>query len=205
METNWNNAASTKNLLWYVEGELIAGDQNGPHPWLIAPPGVIDLQAVGSPLTGRKGDATEFAFMARACRLDFRVAKPMGNADPYDVLIAIGPRAFWRIQVKLAPHKDKENVYQARAYTRRGPYTKADIDFLAAYVEDQNIWYIVPVEAFSGIKAVHLTPGGKGMYEKYREAWCLLTVPEKQRGRHDLPATCRCKDLPVRCSACPKK
>jgi hypothetical protein len=199
---------STKIILrWYVNGDLIEGNEDGPYPWLVSKPGTLDLQAVGDPNTGRKGDATEFGFMARAFRFDFRVAKPQGNVDPYDVLIAMAPRVFWRVQVKLAPHKTgpNENIYQARGYTRRGCYTKEDIDFLAAYVEDKNIWYIVPVEAFTGTKGVHFTPGGKGRYEKYREAWCLLTVPENQRGRQDIPKQCRCRQLPVRCAPCPER
>jgi len=195
------------NLRWYVDGDLIQGNEDGPYPWLLSKPGILDLQAVGDPATSRKGDATEFGFMSRACWLDLRVAKPCGNVDPYDVLVAMGPRFFWRVQVKLAPHKTgpNKNIYQARTYTRRGPYTKENVDFIAAYVEDQNIWYIVPVESFQGVKGIHFTPGGNGMYEKYREAWCLLTVPEKQRGRHDIPQLCRCKQLPVRCAACPER
>jgi hypothetical protein len=205
MENNWEQTG--RLLRWYVDGELIEGNEDGPHPWLVGKPGMIELQAVGSPATGRKGDATELEFMSRACRLDFRVAKPWGNVDPFDVLIAIGPRASWRVQVKLAPHKTgkNKNIYQARGYTRRGCYTKQDIDFLAAHIEDQNIWYIVPVEAFSGVKGIHFTPGGNGQYEKYREAWCLFNCTEKERGRNDIPALCRCKQLPVCCATCPQK
>ena len=133
-----SNESAPLQLDWYVNGDFIEGNHLGPFPWLIGQSDIIELQAVGHPLTARKGDATELNFMGRACRLDLRVAKPWGNADPYDVLIAFGPRGFWRVQVKLAPHKNDrdQNVYQAPTYTRRGPYTKHDIDFLAAYVED---------------------------------------------------------------------
>ncbi len=86
-------------------------------------------------------------------------------------------------------------------------YTKDDIDFIAAHLIQENIWYIVPVEAFGGRARLTLTPRarGKNKYEKYREAWCLLACEPKARGWKDIPALCRCKDLPVRCAVCPHR
>ena len=49
----------------------------------------------------RLGEASEAEFLARATRLLFRLAKPWGESDPYDALVAIG-RGLWRVQVKCA-------------------------------------------------------------------------------------------------------
>jgi hypothetical protein len=100
--------------------------------------------------------------------LDFRVAKPWGNVDPYDVLVGIG-RGFWRVQVKCA-HRAKDGLYYAPSDRRGQGYDKDQIDFLAAHLVDVDVWYILPVEAFVRRKGLHFGPGGRGKYEKYREA-----------------------------------
>jgi PD-(D/E)XK endonuclease len=170
-----------------------------------AVPEVITIYAVGCPSTSRKGDADEAAFVAKACELDFRVAKPWGNIDPYDLLVGMG-RGFWRVQVKRASHGGNGR-YLARNGGYRGCYTKDNIDFIAAHVVQENVWYIVPVEAFEGRASLHFNPRGrrKAKYEKYREAWCLLACEPKARGWKDIPVLCRCKDLPVRCAVCPNR
>jgi len=100
-------------------------------------PEVITIHAVGCPSTSRKGDADGAAFVAKACEFDFRVAKPWGNIDPYDLLVGMG-RGFWRVQVKRASQDGAE--YVARAGGGTGHYTKNDIDFIAAHLIRENIW-----------------------------------------------------------------
>jgi hypothetical protein len=193
------------HLRWYRPEGLVEGDGNGPYPWLIEEPNVletpIELQAVGSPISGRKGDASELEFMSRACRLDLRVAKPWGNVDPYDVLVAIG-REFWRVQVKCA-FRGKDGGYDTGG--RRGGYTKDQVDFVAAHLVAVNVWYIVPIEVCEGQAKLHFRPGGKAKYEKYREAWCLLACTPKVRGWKDIPVLCRCRELPAKCAVCPNR
>ena len=167
----------------------------------------ITIHAVGCPGTSRRGDASEAEFVARACRMDFRVCKPWGNIDPYDVVVGMG-QGFWRVQVKCA--HSQRGAYHASACGNRGPYTKEDTDFVAAHIVDRDIWYIVPVEVLKGVESLYLNPTrivtGKrpaARLEKYREAWCLLACREKARGWKDVPAVCRCKDLKGMCAVCP--
>ena len=175
----------------------------GPHVEMTED--FITLNAIGS----RRGDAAEAEFMARACGMDFRVAKPWGNIDPYDVLLGMG-QGFWRVQVKCAHSTGSSGSYHAPAMGSGSKvhYSKNEIDFLAAWIVQRNIWYIVPVEAFEGAGAIGLHPGKKlrkpgNRMERYREAWCLLTCPPKARGWKDIPVKCRCQELPVRCGVCP--
>ena len=190
-------------MWWYSPEGMVEGDSNGPFPWLVERSEVIELRAVGSPGSGRVGDASELEFMGRACRLDFRVAKPWGNVDPYDVLVAMG-RDFWRVQVKCA-HRGKDGCYYAGCGRRA--YSKNNIDFVAAHLVAPNIWYIVPVEACEGRRGLHFGPygTGKAKYERYREAWCLLACTRKARGYKDIQVLCRCRELPVRCAVCPNR
>jgi|HubBroStandDraft_5_1064220.scaffolds.fasta_scaffold220052_1 hypothetical protein len=168
-------------------------------------PQVITIHAVGDPNSKRRGEATEAEFIARAAGLDFRIAKPWGDSDSYDVLVGMG-RGFWRVQVKRTSSY-RDHIYQVKGRGSAGPYSKDDIDFLAAHIVPENVWYIVPVEAFSGVSALHFNPRirSRGQYEKYREAWCLLAGGPKTRGWKDIPVLCRCKDLPVRCAVCPHR
>ncbi len=192
-----SGAASSSVILLATGAAVRVVDQNVPE--------VITIHAVGCPSGSRLGDSDEAAFVARACEFDFRVAKPWGNIDPYDVLVGIG-RGFWRVQVKHATH-DGNGQYHARGGGRRGRYTKDTIDFIAAHVVQENIWYIVPVEAFAGRATLYFNPHGrrKSKYEKYREAWCLLACEPKARGWNDIPVVCRCQDLTERCAVCPNR
>ena len=170
---------------------------------------VLDDNGTGSdhhprrrvPRSSRKGDADEAEFVARACEFDFRVAKPWGNIDPYDVLVGMG-RGFWRVQVKRASQDGGK--YESRAGGRTSIYTKDDIDFIAAHLVQEDIWYIVPVEAFEGRTTLTFVPRPrrKSKYEKYRETWCLLACDPKARGWKDIPVVCRCKDTSCAAARC---
>jgi hypothetical protein len=166
-------------------------------------PEVITIHAVADPDPKRRGEATEAEFLARATGFNFRVAKPWGDSERYDVLIGFG-RGFWRVQVKRAPYL-RQGQYVARAASHTRIYTKDDIDFIAAHLMQENLWYIVPIEAFEGVATLHFHPKlqSRSKYEKYREAWCLLACAPKARGWKDIPVLCRCKDLPTRCAVCP--
>jgi len=162
------------------------------------------ISATGS----RRGDAAEAEFIARACGMNLRVAKPWGNIDPYDALVGMGSM-FWRVQVKCAYHQ-RNRGYEAMATSTTAVYTKNEIDFFAAWVVQRNIWYIVPIEAGIGYRWLHFNPEfigqrGESRLEKYREAWCLLACEPKARGWQDIPIVCRCRELPVRCASCPGK
>lgn len=152
----------------------------------------------------RRGEATEAEFISRAAALNFRIAKPWGDSDPYDVLVGID-RGFWRVQVKRATFSRGE--YVTNAGSRIGRYTKDHIDFIAAHLLQENIWYILPIESFQGLRGLQFNPHTRRTrkYEKYREAWCLLACEPKARGWQDIPVLCRCEDLPLRCAVCPHR
>ena len=165
---------------------------------------VIEIQAVAEPTRKRRGEAAEAEFIARATGLGFTVLTPWGESDSYDAVIDHG-LGFWRAQVKSAA-----SYYCGQYFMRAGgsgePYTNKDIDFLAGHVVPENLWYILPIEAFAGVKMLHFNPHGgrrRSKYEKYREAWCLLDCTRQARGWKDIPAVCRCQQLAVRCAVCP--
>ena len=160
---------------------------------------------IGHPNGKRLGEASEAAFVARAIGFNFPVAKLWGDSDACDTLVGFG-FIYWRVQVKCA-QSCVDGKYKVKAGGLNYSYTKDDIDFLAAHIVPENIWYIIPVEAFQGRRMLCFRPDGRGerRYEKYREAWCLLACAPEERGRRDIPRECRCPELPVRCGVCPGK
>jgi len=165
---------------------------------------VIEIHAVGVPERKALGEAVEAAFLARATMLGIPVLKPWGDSRPYD--FAVEGWRLWKVQVKCAT-SHRGTRCESRAAGSGELYTLDDIDFLAAYVISENMWYIVPADAFVPRATVHFNYGPKsqGMFEIYRETWCLLTCPPKMRGKGDIPKRCRCEEMPVRCVVCPRK
>jgi hypothetical protein len=153
----------------------------------------------------RLGEAVEAAFLAKATMLGFPVLKPWGDSRPYDFAVDSG-RRLWRVQVKCAT-SHRNTRCSARAAGSGELYTLDDLDFPAAYVIKKDLWYVVPADAFVPRATVHFNYGplSQGMFEIYRETWCLLTCSARARGKGDIPKRCRCEEMPVRCVVCPEE
>jgi hypothetical protein len=126
----------------------------------------------------RRGEMAEAAFLHKASRLGFGVAKPWGDSDPYDLIVDSG-RRLWRVQVKSAYRCDKYGGYTFHAHgnAHKKVYSWKDIDMLVAYVVPEDLWYVVPVSVFRRIKSMKLFPVSRrrrSKFEVYREAWELF-------------------------------
>ncbi len=164
----------------------------------------FDIQAVADPSRKRLGEASEAAFLARATRLGLRICNPWGESERYDLVIDHG-RGFWRVQVKCTERYTESRYRVKNGGNDDSVYTPDEIDFIAAHVVPLDLWYIVPIEAAGSRKGLRFYPHGhsKGLFEKYREAWCLLDCPRKARGWKNIPALCRSRKLSARCAVCP--
>ena len=167
---------------------------------------LITIHAVGCPTAAVWATRMRRGSWHEPASFDFRVAKPWGNIDPYDVLVGMGRGILAGPGETRYPHlpwairgKEPEDIAATTPRTT--------IDFIAAHVVQENIWYIVQSRPSRGRACLHFNPHGRReyRYEKYREAWCLLACDPKARGWKDIPVVCRCKDLPVRCAVCPHK
>jgi hypothetical protein len=167
-------------------------------------PELIEIQAVGITTSKQLGEAAEAVFLGKASGLGFAVSKPWGESRPYDMVVDSG-YGFWRVQIKCAAsYRRREYVVTAQSHGK--PYTKDNIDFIVAFLIPEDAWYVVPVESFSPRRTLRFSarPGSRKMFEKYREAWCLLECSPKARGWKDIPIHCRCPELSVRCAVCPR-
>jgi PD-(D/E)XK endonuclease len=120
--------------------------------------------------------------MAKAAGLGFKLSKPVGNYEPYDVGIDLGER-FVRVQVKSSSIAGTAGsptgrrgyfTVDLRRRSRR-PYQRLDFDWLAIYVVPKDVWYIIPAAVATRIYCIRVCPGRRsGKYERYREAWGLI-------------------------------
>ena len=120
-----------------------------------------------------RGEWAELRFMTRAAELGLRVTKPWGDNAPYDFAVEADGH-FFRIQVKCTRFR-RGRSYKCHLDSNGHPYSRNQIDFIAAYVIPPDTWYILPIEATHGQPDILLTPhSDRAKYEKYREAWDLL-------------------------------
>jgi hypothetical protein len=136
-----------------------------------------------------RGEWVEVLFMACALRKLFRVSKPWGDSGTYDVGIELRGRLL-RVQVKSTSCR-LSNGYQCscRPNQKSRPYTRRMVDFFAAYIVPEDVWYIIPASVVFKTKSsdLMLCPVQKRVrrdgykYESYREAWKLLRSGKKTR------------------------
>jgi hypothetical protein len=167
-------------------------------------PQLYQIQACADPTRKSYGEASEAAFLARACSLGFSVAKPWGDSARYDFLVDADGK-LWRVQVKSTQRYAEKRYRVKNAGSRASAYTAEEIDFVAAHIVPLDLWYIVPIQASGSSRNLRFYPHGtsNSLFEKYREAWCLLSCTPKARGWKDIPIACRNRNLKQKCNICP--
>ena len=146
------------------------------------------------PNTKLTGERSEAAFLYQASQRRFAISKPWGDSERYDFILDNRPQPaacpersrrvqLFRIQIKCTDSL-RAGAYETRATYesdhRHVPYTKRDIDFVAAHVVCLDIWYIIPVEVCTPQPMLRFYPHRQAKrmrLEKYREAWHLLDPP----------------------------
>ena len=127
-----------------------------------------------------RGEWVELLFMARAAREGLKVSKPHGDGR-YDVIVE-STTGLHRVQVKSTLFK-RRGCYEclcfwSRVGEKRKPkrYQRGQVDFIAAYVVQEDSWFIVPV---AQLKSMTLYLPSKervqrSKYGRFHEAWDLL-------------------------------
>ena len=128
-----------------------------------------------------RGEWAETVFLTRAIELGLPISKPWGEMRSFDFVVGL-TRHFVSVQVK-STIAEFGNAYVCTVRGGHKPYPPGSFDFLAAYVVDENAWYIIPEEQTWGKGSVTLHPSPKAKYEEYREAWNLLGSLSDPHGR----------------------
>jgi hypothetical protein len=120
-----------------------------------------------------RGEWVELRFMLRAIELGLHLNKPWGEVVPYDFVVEHEGR-FARVQVKSTMFADRGG-YSCTVRGSDGPYEGDPFDYLAAYIFQEDLWYIIPAELVVGQGSIALYPEyGRAKYGPYMEAWDLL-------------------------------
>jgi len=156
----------------------------------------------------QRGEWVELLFMAAAALHGYHVLKPWGDSFSYDIAIEL-LGGLLRVQVKSTTKRTGSGY---SCDLKPGPHRKRDytldqLDFFAAYVIPESVWYLIPAAAVLGTErrlSLMLCPvtgrrdGCK--HEQYREAWGLLAkdrrdpvrrrkllIPAAKRRKHTAP------------------
>ncbi|HEX3821914.1 MAG TPA: group I intron-associated PD-(D/E)XK endonuclease [Candidatus Sulfotelmatobacter sp.] len=120
-----------------------------------------------------RGEWVELKFMMRAMELGLHLSRPCGEVRPYDFAVECEGR-FVRVQVKSTMFADRGG-YSCTVRGSDGPYEGDPFDLLAAYIFQEELWYIIPAELVVGQGSIALYPRYKpAKYGPYKEAWHLL-------------------------------
>lgn len=126
----------------------------------------------------RNGEVAELCFAHRAAQLGLIVSKPYGDSAPYDFVVE-GGGELRRVQVKSASVMDGSSyhVNAGRGASSKRGYRPNEIDVLAAYVAEEEAWYLIPRAELGGRKTIRVASrvaGSRGGFEQWRERWSVL-------------------------------
>jgi hypothetical protein len=132
-----------------------------------------------------RGELGELDFLRKAMGMGMLVSKPWGDSYRYDFVVD-WDGTLSRTQVRSTEYRGGLNGYAVHAsfYVGREavPLTAKHIDVLVAFISTRDIWYVLPVGAFSPRTALCFYPGGstKGaLFEEYRDAWWVMMRRQK--------------------------
>ena len=136
--------------------------------------------------TKLKGDIAEQAVILHALKQGWGVLGPIGDRLPYDLVLDINGN-FLKIQVKSAWFDETQQNYMVdnrrtktnRRIMIREKYRESDFDFAIIFLEEIQIFYVMPVQVFTSYGGVITLVESEKRQRKpksaeYREARNLL-------------------------------
>lgn len=136
--------------------------------------------------TKLKGDIAEQALVLFALKKEWGVSIPIGDRLPYDIILDV-EKTLFKIQVKSAWFDEKKQnfvVDNRRTKTNRrkmirAEYDQNDFDFAVIYLDELDVFYIMPSEVFISYGSeIHFIETDKRQRKPksmvYRNAWNLL-------------------------------
>lgn len=115
------------------------------------------------------------SFMTKSLEKGFELFLPFQDFSAEDCILR-KQDTFKRIQIKSTTYKSGKGYWiRLRKGVNREAYTKNDCDFFAILAAEQNVWYIIPLEAVDTKSImVYPTETNFGYYEQFKERWDLL-------------------------------
>jgi PD-(D/E)XK endonuclease len=126
--------------------------------------------------THQRGSVAEAAIALAALRAGFGVLKPLNDGERYDLVLDLRTRLV-RVQCKAATQQGEVIVVRCRSgrRTRHGVVMRQDtsdeIDAFAAYCEEFDRCFFLPIERFDRRTAISLRLGQPRNNQKLRVNW----------------------------------
>lgn len=135
--------------------------------------------------TKLKADIAESSAITALLKREFNVLKPVGDRLPYDLAVDIDGKLI-KLQVKSAWSRndvyivDSRRTKTNRHLMLRQRYSNKDFDFALLYIEDLDLFFVMPVDVFNSYKSeITLIVGKETQRDlkssKYLENWDLLS------------------------------
>jgi len=110
----------------------------------------------GSMDTKLKADIAESAVTTELLKRGFRVLRPTGDRLPYDLavdragtLVRIQVKSAWFNKTDACYVVDARRTKTNRRKMQRQWYSDRDFDFAIIYLDDVDVFYVLPVRFFS--------------------------------------------------------
>ena len=135
--------------------------------------------------TKLKADIAESSAITALLKRGFNVLKPVGDRLPYDLAVDINGKLI-KLQVKSAWSRndvyivDSRRTKTNRHLMLRQRYSNKDFVFALLYIEDLDLFFVMPVNVFNSYKSeITLIVGKETQRDlkssKYLEDWDLLS------------------------------
>jgi hypothetical protein len=124
----------------------------------------------------RIGRIAEIKFSLKCLEKGFKVFEPL--VDDFGVDFIIRQNNITKtIQVKSTKEPDKSNPNTYKISIKRGAknvsYDKKSFDYLAVYLFDRDLFYLIPLEVASA-SCIRISPDStRCKYRAYKDVWLL--------------------------------
>jgi len=130
-------------------------------------------------ISNQIGLMAELKFQVLAISKGLKVSAPVSPASRYDFIIDNGDDLL-KVQVKSTKSKKKrKNTLSYEAQLTGGDkvtkYTEKEVDIFCIYLEELDIWYVLPSKKVAGIQYINLFPNSEeSKYDVYKDGWDLF-------------------------------
>lgn len=116
------------------------------------------------------GPATESLFEFEALTRGFIVSAPCADMAHYDRVVDTRKKMY-RVQIKGRRGSGKKSFIIRLSKSNDAIYTRKDADILALYIEDNNSWYLMPIEKVRYAFKMNI---GKDTLIEYKDNWKIF-------------------------------
>ena len=151
------------------------------------------------------GDYAELKFQLLSFKKGFVVSKPYGDNSRYDFIVDFDG-ILARVQIRATASKGGKGYRFSNVYGKNKGLDKSNIDYLAAYILSEDIWYIIPISIIKNSKTIRINPNSKNdKFIQYKDRWAYPPCPSgpgRPSRQTSTPALRRRRNLslPTRCT-----